>query len=335
MKLFKPHQIGNLQVKNRFVMPPMCMYSVHNNDGIATSFHLAHYTSRAIGQVGMIIVEATGVSPEGRITDFCLGLWNDEQKDAFIPIVNAVHEAGSKIAIQLNHAGRKCTATVPEIYGPSALAYDDVSVIPKEMSQKEIKRMIQDFTSAAKRADEAGFDAIELHLAHGYLLSSFMSPISNQRIDKYRDPSILYRELLDSIKTVWPSDKPIWIRVSATDYESKGYSTDYVAKMIQAILDDIALIHVSSGGITPTIPKAFPSYQVPFATDLKLKTQKEVIAVGLITTCEQAIDIIENERADFVAIGRALLRNPHFVLECYIKTGRNNLLPEAYKRGFR
>ncbi len=335
MKLFEEASIGKMHVKNRFVMAPMCMYSVEAMDGVATSFHQAHYAQRAIGQVGLIIVEATGVVSEGRISDHCLGIWNDTQKEALKKVVDAVHLQDSKIAIQLNHAGRKCGANVPEIFGPSAISFNDESRKPVEMSQRQIKNMIQDFTDAAQRADEAGFDAIELHMAHGYLLSSFMSPISNQRIDKYRDSAVLYKELIDSIKTVWPNDKPIIVRISATDYEKDGYGVEHVAKVLNPILDDIALIHVSTGGITPTNPKAYPSYQVPYATQLKALTRKEVVAVGLIITCEQAIDIIENDRADYIGLGRILLRNPHFVLECFMQTGRKHLLPKAYQRAFR
>jgi NADPH2 dehydrogenase len=337
MKLFNEAYIGNMPLKNRVIMPPMCMYEVHKHDGIATSFHLAHYVQRAIGQVGLIIVEATGVLPEGRITDRCLGLWNDTQKEALKPLVEAVHLQGSKIAIQLNHAGRKCTAIdgVDTIYAPSALAYDENSRIPQALTPEEIQIIIQAFRLSAKRADEAGFDAIEIHAAHGYLLSEFISPITNQRTDKYKDPSILLVELVAAIKTVWPHTKPIIIRISATDYEQSGYTVDDVAKILQPILNDIDAIHVSSGGITTTVPKAYPGYQVPFATQIKHLSNKPVIAVGLINEMSLALDIIENDRADFVAIGRALLRNPHWYLDALFKTDRHDKLPSAYVRGFR
>lgn len=337
MKIFEPSNIGNLTVKNRFIMPPMCMYSAFNHDGVATQFHHAHYVSRAIGQVGLIIVEATGVVPEGRITDECLGLWNDTQKEALKKIVDDVHKEGSMIGIQLSHAGRKCTAVdgVDTIYGPSEVAYSDAYRTPKAMSHEDIESMIQAFVSAAKRADEAGFDAIELHFAHGYLLSSFMSPLSNQRDDQYKDARVLYRKLMDAIHTVWPQEKPIIIRVSATDYEEDGYDVYHAIEMLKPILKDIDAVHVSSGGITPIKPKAYPGYQVPFATIIKKETKKPTIAVGLITTAEQAIDIIETDRADYVAIGRGILRNPHWVLEAMINSKRRDLLPKQYLRGFR
>lgn len=337
MKIFEKSQIGNLEIKNRFIMPPMCMYSAFDHDGIATQFHHAHYVSRAIGQVGLILVEATGVTPEGRITDRCLGLWNDTQRDALKEIVRDVHREGSKIGIQLNHAGRKCTAIdgVDTIYGPSNLAYSDDYRLPKAMSNEDIQSMIQAFVDSARRAHEANFDVIELHFAHGYLLSSFMSPISNQRTDRYQDAGFLYKELIDAIKTVWPKEKPIIVRISATDYEKDGYDVHHAINTLEPILDDIDAIHVSSGGITPIIPKAYPGYQVPFATIVKNKTQKPTIAVGLITTPEQAIDIIETNRADYVAVGRGLLRNPHWVLETMMNSKRKDLLPEQYLRGFR
>lgn len=335
MKLFEKTKLGNLELKNRLMLAPMCMYSVMKHDGVPTSFHLGHYISFAIGQVGLIIVEATGVVSEGRITDQCLGLWNDTQKEAFKKIIEGVHEQGSKIAIQLNHAGRKSTTSDDILVAPSSIPYDEKSKTPKEMSQQDIKKMIADFTASAKRANEAGFDAIELHMAHGYLLSTFMSPITNIRIDKYKDASILYQELIASIKTVWPKEKPILVRISASDYEKEGYGVQHVADVLKPILEDIDAIHVSSGGITPSAPKAYPSYQVGFASELKALTQKPVIAVGLITTPEQCIDIIENNRADFVALGRILLRNPHFILESFMKTNRKEYIPKAYQRGFR
>lgn len=334
MKLLEETYLKNMQLKNRYIMAPMCMYSAHNEDGVANNFHLAHYTSRAIGQVGLIIIEATGVVPEGRITDKCLGLYNDTQRDALKVIVDAIHKEGSKVAIQLNHAGRKCKTKDEVIYAPSSIIYRDDYKIPKEMSQSEIKQMIKDFSLAAKRADEAGFDAIELHMAHGYLLSSFMSPLTNKRVDKYHDSSILYKELLDSIKEVWPKEKAIIVRVSATDYEEKGYSVEHVAKVLTPILDDIDAIHVSSGAVVAKPVKSFPSYQVEFAKQLKKLTNKVTIAVGLIDTLEQAIDIIENERADFVALGRPLLRNPNFVLDAYSKTNNKDKIPEVYKRAY-
>lgn len=337
MKIFESSKIGPMTLKNRYVMPPMCMYSVKDHDGMPNHFHMAHYVSRAIGQVGLIIVEATGVLPEGRITDACLGLWNDAQRDALKEIVDAVHQQGSKIGIQLNHAGRKCGATlgVDTIYGPSEIAYNEDYRTPNSLTTDQIKAVIQAFVDASKRADEAGFDVLEIHMAHGYLLSSFMSPLSNKRTDAYKDPSILFKELMNAIQTVWPKEKPIIIRISATDYEPEGYDVHKAIEMIRPILNSIDAIHVSSGGITPTVPKAFPGYQVQMATTIREQTQKPVIAVGLITTHEQAMDIVGNQRADYVAIGRALLRNPHWVLEAMMKSKENSLIPKSYLRGFR
>lgn len=335
MKIYQSNNLGKLTLKNRVIMPPMCTYSSHNQDGMPNSFHYTHYVSRAIGQVGLIIVEATGVVPEGRITDHCLGIWNDQQMHALEEIVKGVHRQGSKIALQLNHAGRKCTANVDTIYAPSAIAYDDQSRKPKALTHNDIQDVIHAFVQAAKRANQAGFDAIEIHMAHGYLLSEFMSPITNKRDDKYKDASVLFVELLAEIKKVWPKQKPIIIRVSATDYEENGYDVYDTISMIEPILNDVDLIHVSSGGITPKAPRAYPGYQVDFATIIKEKTNKPVVAVGLITSIEQAIDIVENERADYVAIGRALLRNPHWLLEGFVQSNRKDLIPKPYLRGYR
>lgn len=331
MKIFEEKKLNTLDLKNRFVMPPMCMYIAE--DGIPNEFHMAHYTSHAIGQVGLIIVEATGVVPEGRITDQCLGLWNDEQMEAFKPIVKAVKKQGSKIGIQLNHAGRKTRTEAGIIKAPSAIAFSERLKTPDEMTQSEIKTMINDFKAASIRADQAGFDLIEIHMAHGYLLNSFLSPLSNQRTDKYHDAKVLYKELMDEVRSVWPKDKALIIRVSATDYSSYGVKEVY--ESIEPFLDMIDAIHVSSGGITPTKPHDYPGYQVGYASELKALTNKNVIAVGMIDTIEQAIEVIENDRADFVALGRALLRNPHFILESLHRYGQKEKIPFSYQRGFK
>lgn len=338
MKLLEPHTLKNLTLKNRVVMEPMCMYSCFNHDGCATSFHQAHYTSRAIGQVGLILVEATGVCPEGRITDRCLGLYNDSQKEALKKVVDAVHQEGSMIGIQINHAGRKCTAVdgVDTIYGPSACAYDASSRIPHELTLAEIQHVFHQFKEAARRADEAGFDVLEIHGAHGYLISQFMSPCTNKRTDAYRDGSLFIHGVIKAVKESWPETKPLIIRVSATDYEPHGYQVEDTIRMLKPSLDMLDAINVSSGGITPIPPtKIYPGYQIGFAHQIKHALNIPVIGCGLLGSSELASYLIESETVDFIGLARPLLRNPHWVLETAINRNKRESVPPQYERGFK
>ncbi|HBI74499.1 MAG TPA: NADPH dehydrogenase, partial [Lachnospiraceae bacterium] len=225
MYLFKSFTAKNMELRNRVVMPPMCMYSA-GTDGMATDFHFTHYTSRAVGGVGLIIMEATGVVPCGRISDHCLGLWNDTQAQKLAPIVTACQKQGAKIAIQLNHAGRKCEAQEKTIYAPSAVAFNQDSPMPQEMTEEDIHDVVSAFKSAAARAAEIGFDAIEIHGAHGYLISEFLSPLTNHRTDGYggstENRCRMLIEVLQAVHQVWPDEKPILLRVSAEDYEPAG-----------------------------------------------------------------------------------------------------------------
>ena len=224
MKLFSSFQVENMTLRNRTVMPPMCMYSAEN--GMPNAFHFTHYTSRAVGGVGLIIVEATGVQPNGRISDHCLGLWNDKQRDALAGIVSECQRLGAKVAVQLNHAGRKCEADEPVILAPSAIPFDEKSRTPREMDENDMREVVNAFRAAAKRADEAGFDAVEIHAAHGYLLSEFLSPLTNRRTDAYggstENRCRLLLEVLKAVHEVWPAEKPVLLRVSAEDYEPDG-----------------------------------------------------------------------------------------------------------------
>lgn len=336
MKLYDSFQIKDLTLKNRIVMPPMCMYQALNHDGVATEFHTVHYAARALAGIGLIIVEATGVSPEGRISDACLGIYNENQTAALKKIVQSVHKYDAKIAIQLNHAGRKSVAVdgVDTIVAPSAIAYNETSRTPVELSTEEVKGIINQFKTAAQNADTAGFDALEIHAAHGYLINQFISPITNKRTDIYKNPTIFIEELMKSVTSVWPKHKPIIIRVSATDYEAHGYTVDDLIRILKPVSHYFDSIHVSSGGVTPSAPQSFPGYQVSFATQIRTALNTPVIAVGMITTREQIHDILENDRADLVAIGRPLLRNPHFFLECAVKDNQRDIIPTPYKRGY-
>lgn len=336
MKVLEGYQLKSMTIKNRLVMPPMCMYS-SDETGIANDFHFAHYTTRALSGIGLMIVEATGVLPNGRISDSDLGLWKDSQIPGLKRIVESVQTYGAKIAVQLNHGGRKYTGKGLPV-APSALPFDQDSKIPTELSHEGIAEIIKAFKEAAIRADKAGFDAIEIHAAHGYLLHEFLSPLSNKRTDEYggstQERCRLLTEVLEAVKAVWPKEKGLWVRISASDYQEGGITIEEMTKIIDIIKKYIDLVHVSSGGLVPAPIKAYPGYQVSFSDTIKKECGVPTIAVGLITNLDQAEDILQKEAADFVALGRELLRNPLWLLrEASVKNLTIDY-PEQYKRAF-
>ncbi|AEC02431.1 NADPH dehydrogenase [Parasphaerochaeta coccoides] len=336
MKLFESFEIKGMKLKNRIVMPPMCTTQAHAHDGIATVFHQAHYAARAIGGTGLIIVEATGISPEGRIMDADLGLWNDAQRDALVSVVEAVHHEGGKIAIQINHAGRKCAVTdgVSSIYGPGTVAFSSEYRKPQALTEKQIEGVLADFQAAARRADEAGFDAIELHAAHGYLINQFISPTVNTRTDAYGEPSLFLSRVIDAVRLVWPADKALWVRVSADS--PQDYGMGHIISVLEKVKDKINAVNVSSGGVIPVPPAVFPGYQVPLARAVKDALGLPVMVVGILDAPDLAEYVLQNGDADLVCIGRALLRNPNWPLEAAL--GHHKALfesiPDYLRRGF-
>ena len=338
MYLFKSFTAKNMELRNRVVMPPMCMYSA-GTDGMATDFHFTHYTSRAVGGVGLIIMEATGVVPCGRISDHCLGLWNDTQAQKLAPIVTACQKQGAKIAIQFNHAGRKCEAQEKTIYAPSAVAFNQDSPMPQEMTEEDIHDVVSAFKSAAARAAEIGFDAIEIHGAHGYLISEFLSPLTNHRTDGYggstENRCRMLIEVLQAVHQVWPDEKPILLRVSAEDYEPAGMHPEEMGRIIELVKPYIDILDVSTGGVAETPPTAiYPGYQVKIAEELKQASGLPAVTVGLITEPHQVEEILGGERADLVALGRELLRDPYWVLHTARELDVQYPWPEQYLRGF-
>ena len=247
MILYSPIQLRNLEIKNRWVMSPMCMYS--SNDGVATDFHYVHYGSRAQGGTGLLIVEATGVVPEGRITNKCMGLWNDEQGKALKKIVDFVHEnSDSKIGIQLAHAGRKASTwngkQLPleegwETVAPSKIPYSEEERIPHELTIEEIKKLVQDFQDAAKRALEAGFDLIEIHAAHGYLVHQFLSPLSNVRTDEYggtfENRIRFLVEIVEAVNELLDDNHPLFVRISGTEYAENGWNIEESVQLAEIL----------------------------------------------------------------------------------------------------
>jgi NADPH2 dehydrogenase len=338
MKTFKNYTLKNINLRNRIVMPPMCMYSSEDT-GTANDFHYTHYVTRAIGGVGLIIVESTGVVENGRTTDKDLGIWDDKHIDGLKKIVDGVKMHGAKIAIQLNHGGRKYTGTAGQAVAPSAVKFDEKSILPKELTKDNIKEIVLNFKEAAKRADKAGFDAIEIHGAHGYLIHQFLSPLSNLREDEYggniKNRTRFLKEILQAVAEVWPKEKAILLRVSAYDYKEGGIILDDMVEIINEIKEYIDMVHVSTGGLLPVGINVYPGYQLNFSSTIREKCNIPTIAVGLITDINMVEEIISNDRADLVAIGRELLRNPYFVLN---KAKTKNLdidYPEQYKGAFR
>ena len=259
--LFSEFRIKNLTLKNRIVMPPMCLYCAPEN-GMATRWHIIHYATRAVGGAGLIIVEASGISPEGRLSSNDLGIWDDAHIEGLSEIVRAVHECGARIGIQLNHGGRKCKAAGVEIEAPSPIPYEEGDAVPKEVSKGDIEETVKEFVNAAVRAEKAGFDLIQIHAAHGYLLNEYLSPLTNHRADEYGgSPENRVRFLgavLDEVRNVWPEEKPIEVRITAEDYQEGGNHAGDLGHMLNLIKNKgIDSINVSTGGLVPVVPETY------------------------------------------------------------------------------
>ncbi|WP_203248750.1 NADPH dehydrogenase NamA [Sporosarcina beigongshangi] len=335
-KLFEPITIRNTTFKNRIVMAPMCMYSSFNEEGQVEDWHKIHYATRAVGQVGLIIVEATAVQPAGRISAQDLGIWSDEHVEGLAEAVRLMQQHGAKTGIQLAHAGRKATVE-GDIYAPSAIAFSDSYRVPVAMTIKDIKETVQAFKEGAVRAKKAGFDVIELHAAHGYLINEFLSPLSNKRTDEYGGSAEnryrLLREVIDEIRTVW--EGPLFVRISAHDYADGGLTADSYVEMAQWMkAQGVDLIDVSSGAVVPAAIDVFPGYQVPFSETIKAGADIATGAVGLITTGIQAEEILKNGRADVVLLARELLRDPYWAYTAAKELGVEVPTPKQYARGW-
>jgi len=349
-QLFSPLTIKSITLKNRIVVSPMCEYS--SVDGFANDWHMVHLGSRAIGGAGLIITEATSVSPEGRITLSDLGLWKNAQIEKLKNIVLFLHEHGSVAGIQLAHAGRKASCAVPwkggkqltkeegawQTVAPSAIPFHASDTVPEALSTEGIQKVVTDFKNAAQRALSAGFKVIEIHAAHGYLINEFLSPLSNQRTDEYGGPfenrTRLLLEIIAAIQTIWPVDLPLFVRISSTDWSETGWNADDSVKLA-AILQEkgVDVIDCSSGGLVGNVKiPVGPGYQVPFAAKIKKKTGIKTAAVGMITNAEQAETILTNGEADLIVIARELLRDPYFPLHAAHQLGVDMQWPNQYVR---
>ena len=354
--LFEPYTLRALTIPNRVWMPPMCQYSAAPQGpetGVPTDWHFAHYAARATGGTGLIIVEATAVSAQGRISPYDLGIWNDTQVEAFRRITRFLAAQGTVPAIQLAHAGRKASTdrpwkggapVGPDAHGwdsvaPSPLAFDDRHPAPAELTVDQIEDVVEQFAAAARRALAAGFEVAEIHGAHGYLINEFLSPHSNHRTDayggSYENRTRFALEVVDAVREVWPDYKPLFFRVSATEWlEDGGWTADDTVRFAADLrAHGIDLLDVSTGGNASgvRIPTG-PGYQVPFATRVKNETALPVAAVGLITDVEQAEKILANGEADAVLLGRELLRNPSWARHAARELGGEVRVPDQYHR---
>ncbi|MEO7063841.1 MAG: NADH:flavin oxidoreductase/NADH oxidase [Dokdonella sp.] len=352
MSLFKPLVIGSVTVRNRIVVSPMCEYSA--SDGVPTDWHLVHLGSRAVGGAGLVFTEATAVSPEGRISPADTGIWNAAQRDAWARIAAFISSQGAVAGMQLAHAGRKAGTAAPWDGGgpltvvqgawtpvaPSALAFDVGYAMPGALDAAGIAKVITDFRASALRAAEAGFEVIEIHAAHGYLLHEFLSPLCNQRTDAYggslENRARLLRETVAAVREVWTAPRPLFVRVSATDWVAGGWDIDECVELARRLKHDgVDVIDCSSGGAVPhaKVPVA-PGYQVPFAARIRRDADIATCAVGMITDARQAEAILERGDADLVAMARELLRDPYFPRRAAAELGLGIEAPRQYQRAW-
>ena len=331
-KLFSPLKIREVEFKNRIFVSPMCQYS--SKDGMPKDWHFVHLGSRAVGGAAMVMVEATSVSPEGRISPEDSGLWNEKLVKEFKRITDFIKSQNSIPGIQLAHAGRKASTYSPEkgsgeivlenggwqTLAPSAIPFADNFPKPKELSKEEIKNVISQFRSAAERSIRAGFQVIEIHMAHGYLIHEFLSPISNKRKDEYggslENRCRLAIEVAKAVREVLPSTFPLFVRISSTDWVEGGWDLEQSIQLVKKLKEIVVdLIDCSSGGnVADAKISAGPGYQIPFAERIKKEVNILTGGVGLITSPEQAEQIIATGQADVVFLARQLLRDPYWPL---------------------
>jgi 2,4-dienoyl-CoA reductase-like NADH-dependent reductase (Old Yellow Enzyme family) len=348
--LFSPLQIKNTVFKNRIVISSMCQYSAEN--GFANDWHLVHLGSRAVGGAALIMQEATSVSAEGRITYRDLGLWQKEQMQKLQQIVSFLHNNNAKVGIQLAHAGRKASCEVPwlgghqfppdhsngwQTVGPSPIAFKEGQHSPVELDQQGINKVIDDFVAATKKALQIGYDVVEIHAAHGYLIHQFYSPLSNFRKDKYggnfENRIRLLMEVTDAVQSVWGKERPLFVRISATDWTEGGWTIEDSIRLCTILkARGVDFIDVSSGGNALVKIPAEPGYQVQFAERIKKETGIYCGAVGLITKPQQAEAILEKQQADMIFIARESLRNPYFPLRASAALENSIDWPVQYQR---
>ena len=348
--LFEPLPLRGVVLPNRIGIPPMCQYTAV--DGMAQDWHFVHYGSRAAGGAGMIIVEATAVVPEGRISPADIGLWRDEQIAPLARIAAFMREQGSVAAIQLAHSGRKGSAALGwqeqktlnaaeggwATVAPSAIAFGDGYAPPQELDAAGLRRVVDGFAAATRRARAAGFQVVEIHAAHGYLLHEFLSPLANKRSDNYGGSfdkrCRLLHEVVTAVRAEWPQDLPLLVRLSATDWVEGGWTAEETVQLCRQLKGmGVDLIDVSTAGMVPTakIPVG-PGFQTEFAARIRHEAAIPTAAVGLITSAAQAGHVIHSGQADLVLLGRELLRDPYWPLHAAQELRKTIGWPEQYLR---
>lgn len=348
--LFSPLPLRSLTLRNRIAVPPMCQYSAE--DGVAADWHLAHYGALAAGGAGAIVVEATSVVPEGRISPGDLGVWSDAHVEPLARVARFVRSQGAAAGLQLAHAGRKASNARPwdggaplapaaggfAVTSASPLAYADGWPEPRALDEAGIARVIDAFRTGARRALAAGFQFVEIHGAHGYLIHQFLSPLTNRRTDRwggsFENRTRFALEVTRAVRAEWPADLPVWVRLSATDWADGGWDADQTVALCRELKAlGVDLVDVSSGGLVPGQKLTpGPGYQVPFAERVRREAGVATGAVGLITEPAQADAIVREGRADLVLLGRELLRDPHWPLRAAKALGADATWPKQYLR---
>lgn len=350
--LFQPVTFRSVTARNRIVVSPMCQYSAV--DGLGDDWHVQHLGAKAMGGAGIVFTEATHVSARGRITAYCLGLWKEEHAAFLKRVVSIIRRGGAVPGIQLAHAGRKASVArpweggkpvPPEAggwigVGPSAVAFDAGYTVPEALSQSAIAEIADQFATSAAMAREVGFQVLEIHAAHGYLLSSFLSPIANRRNDAYggdlRGRSRFLMETVDSVRGTWPAELPLFVRISCSDWVAGGFTPDEAVAVAKRLAErgDVDLIDCSSGGNSPAqVVPVHPGYQVPFAERVRREAGIATGAVGMIRTADHAAEILANGRADLVLLARALLADPAWPMRAAKALGVVLPWPPQYARG--
>jgi 2,4-dienoyl-CoA reductase-like NADH-dependent reductase (Old Yellow Enzyme family) len=349
--LFSPLRMRGVELRNRIGVSPMCQYS--SRDGFANDWHYIHLGSRAVGGAGLIITEATAVTADGRITPDDLGIWSDEHVEGLTRCARMIAEHGAVPGIQLAHAGRKASTaspwkggrTVPveeggweTVWAPSAIAFGRSSKVPREMGAAEIREVIQAFVDGATRALRAGFKVAEIHAAHGYLLHTFLSPLSNQRTDEYgggfENRIRMVLEVVDAVRGAWPEELPLFVRISATDWADGGWDLEQSVRLAEVLRQrGVDLVDCSTGGLVPGVQiPVGPGYQTEFATAIRTQTGMPTAAVGMITAPDQADAIVREGRADVVLLAREMLRDPYWPLRAGKALGHPAPWPVQYER---
>jgi 2,4-dienoyl-CoA reductase-like NADH-dependent reductase (Old Yellow Enzyme family) len=351
-KLFSPITIRGEKIPNRVFVAPMCQYSSETEDGKCSPWHTVHYGTRAVGGAGLVMVEASSVSANGRITPWDLGLWNEGHVAALGPVVEAIVGNGATPAIQLAHAGRKASHGKPwdgskmldaseggwETIGPSPISFQEDWNVPREMTLEDIGQVVDDFANSAKLAVNAGMKAIELHMAHGYLGCEFLSPLSNHREDEYggslENRARFPREITRAVRNAIPDSMPLFVRVSATEYMDNGWDVDECVEFSRWLKEDgVDLIDCSSGGNSATQTLTpYPGYQVQFSARIRSEAEVAAGAVGLITEAAQAEKILDDGEADVILLARELLRNPYWPIQAQTELDGSATWPDQYKR---